>query len=482
MSAFKKEISLCFLPQWSINQPPIGIAYLTAYLKKYGFTVHQRDFSIEMYSRLPEDKKYICESMHHENFLNYKRYQETVEPIVHPFLEEWVQELVNSESPFLGFTILSSNVVTSLIVIKKIKKLAPHKIIIAGGPHCTRYEGGFNLIENYPIDYLVPDEGEEVLHELLEALCAGKNNDEIQKIPGILFKNKNIPDDGVKTQVEVIKGISIMKSNRVVDTGNRPLISQINDLPIPVFYDFKLNAYKQLTLPILGSRGCIYRCAFCSETVLWKRYRFRTGQNLFEEFKTQFEKTGSQSYYIVDSLINGNIKELVIMCDLIIESGLKVYWGGKASIRKEMTKEVLDKMYQAGCRNIDYGIESGSPKVLVDMRKGYKLPVATQVLKDSAEAGIQVGVFMMVGFPTEEEIDYQLSKDFLRDHKKWIHHVTPGYGFGVQPGSDTYINQEKYGIRWKDNYWYSDAVNPEILNFRVKDFRTYCTDIGLEVT
>ena len=478
----RREISLCFLPQWSVNQPPIGIAYLTAYLKKQNFKVHQRDLSIEMYSRLPEDKKYICESFYHENFLSYERFNTSVAKEVLPFIDEWAEELASSRSPFIGFTILSSNKIPTLIIIEKIKKMAPEKIIIVGGPHCTRYEGGFDLIENYPIDYLIPDEGEEVLYELLDALCAGKNNSEIKQIPGILFKNDEISSGDKETQIEVIKGISISKSNSVTDTGNRPMIKQINDLPIPVFYDFKLKSYKQLTLPILGSRGCIYKCAFCSETVLWKRYRFRTGKNLFEEFKTQFETTGSQSYYIVDSLINGNIKELILLCDHLIESGLKVYWGGKASIRKQMTKEVLEKMHQAGCRNLDYGIESGSPKILVDMKKGYEIPTATEVLRDSSNAGIQVGIFMMVGFPTEDEIDYNLSKKFLIDHKEWIHHVTPGYGFGIQPGSDTFINREKYGIIMKDDDWYSEHVTPEIRNFRVHDFRKFCVEIGLVIT
>ncbi len=65
---------------------------------------------------------------------------------------------------------------------------------------------------------------------------------------------------------------------------------------------------------------------------------------------------------------------------------------------------------------------------------------------------------MLVGFPTEDESDYQLSKKFLIDHKDWIHHVTPGYGFGIQPGSDTYINQAKYGIVWENGNWSSQLV------------------------
>jgi radical SAM superfamily enzyme YgiQ (UPF0313 family) len=56
------------------------------------------------------------------------------------------------------------------------------------------------------------------------------------------------------------------------------------------------------------------------------------------------------------------MKELIKMCELIIEEDLKVHWGGKVAIRIQMTKEVLELMHKAGCTNLQYGIESGSPK------------------------------------------------------------------------------------------------------------------------
>lgn len=472
------------MPQWSINQPPIGIAYLSAYLKKHSYQVEQRDLSIEMYSRLPKEKKYICDSHHHENYLDEARFRDSFAPDVEPFIDEWANELAAKDALYLGFTVLSSNKIPTLMLIERIKKIAPSKIIILGGPHCTRYEGGFELAKNSNVDFVVPDEGEEVLFELLEVLRTQEHKVEnIAKIKGILFiptEARNLPESS--QWISVNKGIRALKDDRIVDTGERELIQNINDLPVPSFEGFKLNLYDYLNLPILGSRGCIYKCTFCSETVLWKRFRYRTGENLFREFKMQFFLNNTRNFYIVDSLINGNIKELENMCDLLIKNQLRVYWGGKASIRKEMTKELLQKLFRAGCMNLDYGIESGSPKVIKDMKKGFHISTATQVLKDTAEAGIRAGIFMMVGFPTETEEDYNLSKQFIIENKRHIHHVTTGYGFGVQPGSETYINPEKFGIQIKDGYWESEHVNPEILNFRVRDFREFCIQQGMLVT
>lgn len=429
-----------------------------------------------MYRNLPSEKKYICESLHHENYLDHDRFNSSFAPDVMPFIDEWAEEFANSDSPFLGFTVLSTNKITTLLLVEKIKKISPDKIIILGGPHCTRYEGGYELIASSDVDFVVPDEGEEVLLELLENIrSAGDNKEILKNIKGLLFKCQDFKNlEPSVSQVKINKSINVLKDDRIIDTGERELIKQINDLPIPYFDGFKLDYYDRLTLPILGSRGCIYKCTFCSETVLWRRFRARTGENIFNEFKYNYEKSGIQSYYIVDSLINGNIKELEKMCDLLIKHDIKVYWGGKASIRKEMTKEILEKMYQAGCRNLDYGIESGSPKVIKDMKKGFEIPTAVRVLKESTDAGIEVGIFMMVGFPSESEEDYNLSKKFITENKTSIHHVTPGYGFGVQPGSDTYINPEKYGIKWNNGQWSSEFVSPEILNFRVQDFRVFC--------
>lgn len=483
MPQLKKLITLSLLPQWSINQPPIGIAYLTSYLRNGGYEVLQRDFSIEMYSRLPKEKKYICESLHHENYLDHDRFFSTFAPDVMPYIDEWASELALCESPILGFTVLSSNRVPTQLLIERIKKLSPEKIIIIGGPHCTRYEGGYAMATFPGVDYVVPDEGEEVLLEMLDVLTSGGGQHEMSQVKGVLFLRHdevNQPSRLVSTTVN--KGIVTFKDERVTDTGERALINDINSLPIPMFDDFNLSLYDEISLPILGSRGCIYKCTFCSETVLWKRFRFRTGRSIFAEFKLQYFLTGVKSYYVVDSLINGSIPELENLCDRLIAAKLPLYWGGKVSIRKEMTRELLQKMRLAGCRNLDYGIESGSPKIIRDMKKGFKLPTASQVLKDSAEVGIDVGIFMMVGFPTESAEDYQLSKDFIRDHKPFLHHVTAGYGFGVQPGSETYIEQEKYGIRWKNGEWFSDEVTPEIVKFRVQDFRSYCQEIGVLVT
>ncbi|MBK7843315.1 MAG: radical SAM protein [Bdellovibrionales bacterium] len=452
----KGLISLVHLPQWCVEQPPLGIAYLTGFLEAKGYRVRQVDYSVRLFAELPDEQKHFLDSHFHLNWIHEHNYRTKVVPVIEAWLQRWAEELAATADRIVGFTVLTTSMLCTLDVVARLKKLRPDLTIVLGGPHCTRYEGGPEMIKHPDVDMVVPDEGEETFHDYLQAIDEGRPLDSVK---GLLFK----------------------REGQVIDTGTRDLIKDINALPIPVFSGFDLHQYRSLSLPLLGSRGCIYRCSFCSETVLWKKFRYRSGDNMFLEFKQHSENLGVHGFYIVDSLINGNLRELERMCDLIIESGLKVWWSGKASFRRHMTKELLMKMAKAGCFGLDYGLESGSPKVISDMKKGFEIPVAERLIRETNEVGIKVGLFLLAGFPTETEDNFQETLDSLKAQESHIDHVTAGYGMGLQAGSDVQLHQEQYGIYWKGNDWYSEHTTPEIRRDRVERLHKYCSTLKFGV-
>lgn len=139
-------------------------------------------------------------------------------------------------------------------------------------------------------------------------------------------------------------------------------------------------------------------------------------------------------------------------------------------------------MKKAGCHGLDYGLESGSPKVISDMKKGFELPVAERLIRETYEAGIKVGLFLLAGFPTESEENFQETLDFLKAQERYIDHVTPGYGMGMQAASDVQLHQQQYGIHWKDGDWYSEHTTPEVRRSRVERLRNYCQTLSFAVT
>lgn len=451
------KISLVHLPQWNLEQPPLGIAYLTSYLRSRGHEVEQRDLSIELFAALPQDRRSLLETQHHIAWIERETFFGDILPQIKSHVEAWISELAFNSAPVLGFTVLSTSRLLTMHVAERIKQKNPDKVILIGGPQTARYEDGLEIAKLAFVDFVIPDEGEETADELMTALAAGADP---RGVKGLLFK----------------------EGGQVVDTGERPLLKKLNELPFPCFDGFPLGFYKGLTIPILGSRGCVFSCSFCSETVFWKRYRYRSGENILAEMKHQSEIFRTNGFYIVDSLINGVVRELDSLCDHILKEDFQAYWGGKASILPQMTPELCRKMYAAGCRQIHYGIESGSAKVLKDMSKQFKVPVAEQVLKNSAEAGIEVGAFFLIGFPTETEADFEETLAFLRRNHGHLDCVTPGYGCGIQKGSELHENPAKYGIEFRENGWHSPHSTPEIRERRVRRFIEECRLLNLAVS
>ena len=457
----KDLVYLAHLPQWDISQPPMGISYIGAYLKSKGIEVFLSDFSIELYKSLPPDFRYYLDNgAFHTNWIDFNKYTEEVAPFIDRFINLWMYKILKKNPKIIGFSVLTTNINPTLELIKRLKKIRPEIIIVLGGPYVTRYEGAFKVVENKEIDFIVPDEGEEVMAELVQSILGGKK--ENLEIKGLIYKDEE---------------------GSTIDTGQRELIENINEIPYPLYSMYPAENYDHLAIPILGSRGCIFQCAFCSETVLWKRFRFRSAENIVDEIKHHLKTFDTNYFYIVDSLVNGNMKELIRMCELIIEQKIKIKWGGKASIRTQMTKEVLELMAKSGCTNIQYGIESGSPKVVREMRKGFTIPIAKRVLKDSHDVGINTGCFFLIGFPTETEEDYEQTKEFIKEVEPYLGHLIPGYGMGILPGSEVHDNPEKFGIKYRDDgEWETEYVNPETLKRRVEDFRNFCSTLDISIS
>ena len=164
-----------------------------------------------------------------------------------------------------------------------------------------------------------------------------------------------------------------------------------------------MDSYTSKTLPISTSRGCINKCLFCSEFRLWRKYRYRDAENIFEEIRFQKQRSPSISHlFFNDSLINGNMRNLDKLCQLIIDSHLDISWGGQAAIREEMTSDFIAKMKAAGFSHVSYGLESASPKILKIMGKRFAPEVAERVIRSTKKMGIRTCVNIIVGFPGEE--------------------------------------------------------------------------------
>ncbi len=191
------------------------------------------------------------------------------------------------------------------------------------------------------------------------------------------------------------------------------------------------------------------------------------------------------SFSFQDSLVNGSPRELGVFADLLIDYPRKVWWWGQANIRREMTKSFCEKLKQAGCICLAYGIESGSNRILKLMNKGITKEEAEEVIRNTSTAGISVRANFMFGFPGEEEEDFQETLDFIERNHEFINSVNPAREFGIFRDTPMAQNPSQFGVNLAqgERYWQTiDGKNNYLVRLnKHKRFCELATRLGIEL-
>lgn len=215
------------------------------------------DFNVDLFNKADSIDKFLWDGQH---AIQWKiRSTEIIEKYK-KHLDEFINELLKKKVNIFAFSINAYSKTLAFFVAKKIKFSAPDSAIIFGGPECFPAYDGLKIMENEFIDAVCTGEGDLVWPELLKFFS--KYNNLCINIPGIVYRGK----EGV-----------------IVDGGIPDVISNLNDIPLADYSDLKLSEYKNLQLSTMTSRGCINTCAFCSERPNFRKYRYRTSQNVYDE-------------------------------------------------------------------------------------------------------------------------------------------------------------------------------------------------------
>lgn len=415
------DVALVMAPPFSPEEPPIGLAYIASTLSDKGFSVKVFDLNVQLYNATSTTQHFYWErtSTIAGNW--------TKENVVDEFLEEhqifikaYLEKILASKPKILGFSCHQTNSIITMKLIHQLRKEASDDlVIIAGGPafYVVDSEDSFKLyMYGYPtsnelhrrnrleewyarLDAIVLDEGEKPIIEICNRVYNGRSLDNIGNVVQLKSIDRYEPFQG-ELPIELL------------DT-----------IPHPTFKEFELNLYKTNKLPVLFNRGCIKRCTCCTERYRWGRFRYRSPENIVAELKHHVREYSQNVFNATDMLLNADIKRLESLCDLIIDEGLQVQWGGNMVVRKGMTSRLLQKMKKAGVNWCIFGIESGSPRIVEQIGKGFTLDVADKNLADCHNAGILTYINIIIGFPGETENDFQQTKDFIHrnsDHIDWV--------------------------------------------------------------
>lgn len=385
---FMKKILFILCPPVWDRLPHAGLACLAQYLEDKGHKTFLSDLNIEFFQVLGKgfqkdwtvNREYTRAPFVNDCFQN------------HPGIFRRLSEKIRQEgAEFIGFSVTRSNREFCVRTAKLVRKEFPGVKIVFGGPEVFNMKlEGFR--DDTGADFYVVGEGEKALLNILENECPPR----VQEF------------------------------------------EQLEELShFPKFGIFNLQSYgRKDALPVVASRGCFNRCAFCSERLLFKGYRARMPENVLEEIRYHYDVLGARSFVFYDSLFNGDLDRMEKLLDLIIGSGLKIRWEAQIAVRRNMGDVLLRKMRVSGCVNLFVGLESGSDGVLKKMNKPFTVYEALCFLHRLNGAGLQYEVSLIAHYPGETEGEFLQTLEFLRTNAPVLKKIAQVSLYRNYPGTE----------------------------------------------
>lgn len=397
------DIVISSIPYIAYTAPSAAPALLKGHLKSQGFECLAKDLNIEFKNIINNDSV-LGELVAYWTSRGVAELSTTANELYQNTLNKISKQFCNFDTKWVGFGVFSDHshqFLADLLPYIKKHNYKNIKIVIGGHGLNVVY---IDSISEY-IDHYILGEGELALVELLKGNLS---------YPGI---------DSPGVQISQLDQIGF---------------ADYSDYDLSAGYD---NWYDGPMIQITGSRGCIKDCTFCNVRNIWEKFKYRSGLHIAQEIIQNYESTGIKHFYFTDSLINGNVKELISMMEIITEykqrTGAPITWGGQwiARSQKGLPKNYYPLIKSSGGFNLTIGVESGSESVRRHMKKYFSNQDLDEEMEQFSQHRIKCGFFIVLGYPTETEEDF---KDTLRMFRRYAKYVADGTIVGVTLGGGFY--------------------------------------------
>jgi radical SAM superfamily enzyme YgiQ (UPF0313 family) len=330
---------------------PLGVAYIAAVLEKNGFKVSVCD---QFADRL-DDRALL--------------------------------DIISSQKPdLIGFSALTPVIGDIKRLVSGIRKADKKVKVVLGNIHATCFPG--EVLEQAIADIVVRGEGENTMLELCQRLDSAKG-------------------------LEGIAGVSFKADGKIVHNPDREVIPDLDSLPFPAWEKFNLDNYTEVPLvaiknsrafPIITSRGCNYRCYYCSQDKIYKQVRYRNLDKVADEIDYLHDRCGIKMFGFSDAYFPVDEPSGLKFCDIMIRRKLhkKVKWCTETRVDK-VSRRLLQAMKEAGAHLIMYGVEVGNQQVMDSLNKGVLVEQALTAFRETRKAGILSQGLFILGLPGETE-------------------------------------------------------------------------------
>lgn len=339
------------------------------------------------------------------------------------YVQAYARQILEGGPRVVGFSIMfTEQMPFATMLARAVKQLRPDAIVVFGGGFFND-NGLEGFLAAHFVDYVCVHEGEGVFRRLMQALNgAGDPKD----VGGIHYR-----DEATGKFVEVPNLIGLKH----------------NEIPFAAVSDLDLEGYfmPEPVMPMISSRGCYWRrCTFCNHFASYATtYKTQSIDRVVTELEHHWKVNGIRHFSFVDEMISA--ARLKKLSEDIIERKLDIYWYALAKPTEDFTADVFETMYEAGCRCIYWGLESGSERILAMMDKGNTAQSSSDSLKLAAAAGIRNHCFLIIGFPTETKQDLIDTMELLHDARESVDKliVNP---FVLEKGTPIFDYPDKFGL------------------------------------
>ncbi len=323
---------------------------------------------------------------------------------------------IAAEKPdLLGVSVFAFNRAESMKLIAEAARLSPGTAIVAGGPFASHYHK--EIMERYPqVRNVVIGEGEKALYRLIGEIENGAG----ERGP--------------------------VRGDRLRDLDRIPFASSFTGRM------YGVNPLEQFSY-LITSRGCPGSCTYCCSPEFWGgRPSFRSPENIVDEMERLYRDRGIIYFSIRDDNFTMGKKRVVEFSRELRRRGVHALWNCQARV-DTVDPEMIAEMKRSGLEHLQFGVESGSERILRMMDKGTTIEKIRRAADMTRAAGVTLSIYLMTGMPGETDDDTEATLRLIRRIKPHDGMVSP---VALYPGTALYEGLRESG-EVGDDVWFTSG-------------------------
>lgn len=298
---------------------------------------------------------------------------------------------IPSGTDVIGFTATTLLWPTVRKISFDVRRLFHRSLLVVGGPHVTAFPR--ECIAGSAFDIGVMGDGEDTLCRIVDQWTARRD-------------------------VTDVVGCAVRERDRIAVNGRLQMIEDLDRLQFPALDLLPMDRYRSVMVrmpfsTIVTSRGCPFRCAFCSQVYTDWQWKTRSPGNIVDEMERNVRQFGSREIVLFDETFGVKREDALEVCRQIVARNLVVRWNARSRV-DVLDEPLLTAMWGAGCHALHLGVESGTQRVLDMMQKKITLRQVENVAKMAHGIGFTLHGYFMLGYPDETRAEMLETMRFAR--------------------------------------------------------------------